>query len=189
VIGHNIANANTTGFKASRAEFADMVASAIGGAGGSNVGIGVQVAAVAQQFTQGNLTVTGNTLDVAINGSGFFMLQQPDGSSAYTRAGNFKLDKDGDLKTNSGANVLGYPIDPATGKHSHRTGHAELPRPSRLRPSRPPRSRPLSTWTRATTPLACLPPGPPPTPAIPPTPVPPMAPRSMCSTARAWPSP
>ena len=116
VIGHNIANSNTTGFKASRAEFAEMVASAIGAAGGSNAGIGVEVAAVAQQFSQGNITITGNTLDVAINGSGFFMLQQPDGSSAYTRAGNFKLDKDGDLKTNSGATVLGFPIDPATGK-------------------------------------------------------------------------
>ena len=68
VIGHNIANSNTVGFKASRAEFAEMVASAIGAAGGSNAGIGVEGSAVAQQFGQGNITITGNTLDVAING-------------------------------------------------------------------------------------------------------------------------
>ena len=115
VIGHNIANTNTVGFKASRAEFAEMVASAIGAAGGSNAGIGVEVSAVAQQFGQGNITITGNTLDVAINGSGFFKLQQPDGSSAYTRAGNFKLDKIGNLVTNNGAKVMGFPIDPITG--------------------------------------------------------------------------
>ena len=115
VIGHNIANTNTTGFKASRAEFAEMVASAIGAAGGSNAGIGVDVSAVAQQFGQGNITITGNTLDVAINGSGFFKLQQPDGSSAYTRAGNFKLDKVGNLVTNNGSKVMGFPIDPTTG--------------------------------------------------------------------------
>ncbi|RYF06919.1 MAG: flagellar hook protein FlgE [Comamonadaceae bacterium] len=117
VIGHNIANSNTTGFKASRAEFAEMVASAIGGGGGGgkNAGIGVEVAAVAQQFNQGNLNVTGNNLDVAINGNGFFTLQQADGSRAYTRAGNFKLDDLGNVVTNSGAQVMGYAIDPATG--------------------------------------------------------------------------
>ena len=115
VIGHNIANANTTGFKSSRAEFADLVASSMGAGGGANYGIGVEVAAVAQQFSQGNVTVTGNNLDVAINGNGFFKVQQPDGSSAYTRAGNFKLDKTGDLVTNGGAQVMGFKVDPATG--------------------------------------------------------------------------
>ena len=115
VIGHNIANANTTGFKSSRAEFADLVASSMGAGGGANYGIGVEVAAVAQQFSQGNVTVTGNNLDVAINGNGFFKVQQPDGSAAYTRAGNFKLDKTGDLVTNGGAQVMGFRVDPATG--------------------------------------------------------------------------
>ena len=115
VIGHNIANANTTGFKSSRAEFADLVASSMGAGGGANYGIGVEVAAVAQQFSQGNVTVTGNNLDVAINGNGFFKVQQPDGSAAYTRAGNFKLDKTGDLVTNGGAQVMGFKVDPATG--------------------------------------------------------------------------
>ena len=115
VIGNNIANANTTGFKSSRAEFADMVAASMGAAGGRSNGIGVEVAAVAQQFTQGSLTVTGNNLDLAINGNGFFKVQQPDGSAAYTRAGNFKLDKVGDLVTNDGSHVMGYKVDPATG--------------------------------------------------------------------------
>ena len=115
VIGHNIANANTTGFKSSRAEFADLVASSMGAGGGANYGIGVEVAAVAQQFSQGNVTVTGNNLDVAINGNGFFKVQQPDGSAAYTRAGNFKLDKTGDLVTNGGAQVMGFKVDPAAG--------------------------------------------------------------------------
>ncbi len=117
VIGHNIANSNTTGFKASRTEFAEMVASAIGagGGGGQNAGIGVETAAIAQQFAQGNLSVTGNSLDVAINGNGFFTLQQGDGSRAYTRAGNFKLDDRGNVVTNGGAGVMGYSLDPATG--------------------------------------------------------------------------
>ncbi len=115
VIGNNIANSNTTGFKGSRSEFADIVATSIGAAGGSNAGIGVEVANVAQQFSQGNLTITGNNLDVAINGGGFFRLQQADGSAAYTRAGNFKLNKVGDMVSNGGARVMGFKVDPLTG--------------------------------------------------------------------------
>ncbi len=121
VIGHNIANANTTGFKSSRTEFAAMIASAIGASSGTNSGIGVEVSAIAQQFNQGNLTVTGNSLDVAINGNGFFTLQMPDGSRAYTRAGNFKLDNVGNVVTNDGAQVMGYPIDPVTGLRTSST--------------------------------------------------------------------
>ena len=118
VIGHNIANSNTVGFKASRAEFAEMVASAIGSAGGSGAGIGVETANVAQQFTQGNLNITGNNLDVAINGNGFFMLKLPDQTQAYTRAGNFKLDKVGNMVTNDGAQILGYTVNPVTGQRT-----------------------------------------------------------------------
>jgi len=118
VIGHNIANSQTTGFKASRTEFAAMVATAIGSAGGNNSGIGVEVEAIAQQFNQGNITVTGNGLDVAINGDGFFTLRQPDGSLAYTRAGDFKLDTAGNVVTNSGGKVMGYPTDPITGQRT-----------------------------------------------------------------------
>ncbi|WP_342619016.1 flagellar hook protein FlgE [Rhodoferax sp. GW822-FHT02A01] len=112
VIGNNIANANTIGMKSSRAEFADLVASTIG-AGGANVspGIGTAVGAISQQFTQGNVSITGNSLDIAINGSGFFQLTKPDGTTAYSRNGQFKLDKDGNIVTNTGANLMGYPTD------------------------------------------------------------------------------
>lgn len=116
VIGNNIANANTTGMKSSRTEFGDLVASSLGAAGGSvGPGIGVAVEAIAQQFTQGNINTTGNSLDVAINGGGFFQLTQPDNSTAYTRDGSFKLDKDGYIVTNNGGNLMGYPTD-ITGK-------------------------------------------------------------------------
>jgi flagellar hook protein FlgE len=112
VIGNNIANANTTGMKSSRAEFSDLVASSLGAGGGSNgPGIGVAVQTISQQFSQGNITTTSNSLDVAINGGGFFQLTQTDGSVAYTRDGAFKLDKNGFLVTNTGANLMGYPTD------------------------------------------------------------------------------
>jgi flagellar hook protein FlgE len=113
VIGNNIANANTVGMKSSRAEFADLVASSIGGTGGggSTAGIGVAVATVSQQFTQGNINITGNNLDVAINGGDFFQVTKTDGTTGYTRDGQFKLDKDGNIITNTGANIMGYPTD------------------------------------------------------------------------------
>ena len=88
VIGNNIANASTVGAKSSRAEFADLYANALSGAGGSPVGIGVQMATVAQQFTQGNITATDNSLDVAINGGGFFQVTDPTtGETVYSRNG------------------------------------------------------------------------------------------------------
>lgn len=121
VIGHNVANSNTTGFKSSRADFAEMVASAIGSSSGSTSGIGVNVAAVSQQFTQGAINSTGNSLDLAVNGDGFFHVKLTDGTAAYTRAGNFQLDKAGNMVTTDGASVMGYPIDPATGLTSGTT--------------------------------------------------------------------
>jgi len=111
VIGHNIANANTTGMKASRAEFSEVYASSLGAAGGGNAGIGVQVANVAQLFTQGNLKITGNQLDLAVNGSGFFQVKGTDGSTLYTRNGEFKLDSQGFIITNNGAKLQGFPTD------------------------------------------------------------------------------
>lgn len=108
VIGHNIANANTTGMKAGRAEFAEMYAASLGAAGGSNGGIGVAVATVAQLFTQGNLKITGNNLDMAINGDGFFKVRSTSGEVMYTRNGEFKLDKDGYIITNNGSRLQGY---------------------------------------------------------------------------------
>ena len=113
VIGHNIANSGTVGFKSSRAEFSSLVANSMAGFGCSSAGgtgFGVGLAAVSQQVTQGGINRTGNGLDVAINGGGFFKLQLADGSSAYTRAGNFKQDKTGGIVTNDGAKVMGYKV-------------------------------------------------------------------------------
>jgi flagellar hook protein FlgE len=127
VIGNNIANANTTGMKASRAEFSDLVASSLGVGSNSGAGIGVSVSNVSQQFSQGNVATTGNNMDVAINGGGFFQVTQPDGSLAYTRDGSFKLSKDGYLKTNSGASVMGFPTDKAGNVTSASIGELQLP--------------------------------------------------------------
>ena len=116
IIGHNIANSGTTGFKSSRAEFSEAVASALGSSSGESLGIGVTTAAVTQLFKQGNITPTGNNLDVAINGNGFFVVKQLDGTDAYTRSGNFRVDDEGNLRTINGDNVLGYPVDLSTGQ-------------------------------------------------------------------------
>jgi len=109
VIGNNIANANTIGAKVSRAEFSEIVAASTIAATGRTEGIGVEVATVSQLFTQGGVNVTGGNLDLAINGGGFFRVTMPDGTAAYTRAGEFKLDTQGNIVTNAGANLMGYP--------------------------------------------------------------------------------
>ena len=110
VIGNNVANANTFGAKSSRAEFGDMYAAALGGGGGSNIGIGVSLQAVTQQFSQGNISTTANSLDLAINGSGFFEVSNG-GQTLYTRNGQFQVNKDGFITNNQGAKLLGYPAD------------------------------------------------------------------------------
>lgn len=109
VIGNNIANSNTVGFKASEAQFADVYANSLVGAG-NLVGIGTQVSGVAQQFAQGNITSSNNPLDVAINGNGFFRLSDA-GAVTYTRNGQFQLDKSGFIVNNNGQDVTGYPVD------------------------------------------------------------------------------
>jgi flagellar hook protein FlgE len=112
VIGNNIANANTVGMKSSRGEFSDLVASAIGAGGTNNqAGIGVALATISQNFSQGNISITGNTLDVAVNGGGFYQLTKTDGTTAYSRDGQFKLDKDGNIVNNGGSFLMGYPTD------------------------------------------------------------------------------
>jgi flagellar hook protein FlgE len=106
VIGNNVANANTIGAKESRAEFGDMYASAISN---TSIGIGVNLQAVTQQFTQGNITTTDGPLDLAINGNGFFEVQNPAGQTVYTRNGQFQQSKDGFIVTNTGLKLVGYP--------------------------------------------------------------------------------
>jgi flagellar hook protein FlgE len=111
VIGNNIANANTFGAKVARAEFSDMYALALNGAGSNGIGIGTNLAAVAQQFTQGNIRTTENPMDLAINGSGFFQLTDGASPTVYSRNGQFKLDRDGYVVNNSGLRLMGYGAD------------------------------------------------------------------------------
>ncbi|HQT00074.1 MAG: flagellar hook protein FlgE [Hydrogenophilales bacterium 16-64-46] len=110
VIGNNVANSSTVGFKQSQAQFADVFANSLTGAGGSQVGIGVQVAQVTQQFTQGNITATNNPLDIAINGGGFFRMDNG-GEIAYQRNGQFQLDSSGYIVNASGSYLTGYTAD------------------------------------------------------------------------------
>lgn len=108
VIGDNIANVNTIGFKAGRANFSDIMGNLMLG-----IGDGVQVGDVQQLFEQGALEMTGQTTDMAIAGAGFFVVQG-DGQEFYTRAGQFVLDNQGFVTTPSGLRLQGYPAD-ATG--------------------------------------------------------------------------
>jgi flagellar hook protein FlgE len=107
VIGNNVSNASTVGFKQSQAQFADVYANSLTGAGGSSVGIGVKVSQVAQQFTQGNITSTNNPLDIAINGGGFFRMSN-NGEVTYQRNGQFQLDRQGFIVNPSGAQLTGF---------------------------------------------------------------------------------
>lgn len=112
-IGNNVANSGTVGFKSSQVQFADVFASSLqGSAGGSTqVGIGVKVAQVAQEFSQGNITASNNPLDLAINGGGFFRMST-NGSIAYGRNGQFQLDKNGFVTNANGAHLTGYTASP-----------------------------------------------------------------------------
>ena len=107
VIGNNVANASTAGFKQGVAEFGDVFAASLGGGGSTAIGIGTQITGVNQQFTQGNITVTSNPLDVAVNGKGFFRMSD-NGAISYTRNGQFQLDKNGYIINSSGSNLTGF---------------------------------------------------------------------------------
>lgn len=107
VIGNNISNANTVGFKQAVTQFADVYANSLSGASTNSVGIGVQVAGIAQQFTQGNISSSNNPLDIAINGNGFFRMSN-NGAITYTRNGQFSLDKNGYIINTTGSRLTGY---------------------------------------------------------------------------------
>ncbi|VVE04001.1 flagellar hook protein FlgE [Pandoraea anhela] len=111
VIGNNVANAATVGFKQGQAQFADIYANSLFGAGNNTVGIGTRVAAIAQQFTQGDITVTNRQLDLAISGNGFFRVSN-NGTIAYTRNGQFSLDKNGFIVDSNGDRLTGYLAGP-----------------------------------------------------------------------------
>ncbi|PAV26223.1 flagellar basal-body rod protein FlgG [Tamilnaduibacter salinus] len=117
-ISNNLSNVNTTGFKRDRAMFQDLLYQVQKQPGGFNtqnsqlpsglqLGTGVRVAGTAKQFTQGNLQVTEQSLDMAINGRGFFQIQMPDGTTGYTRDGQFQLNANGDVVTPNG-----MPLEP-----------------------------------------------------------------------------
>ncbi|MGP1358098.1 flagellar basal-body rod protein FlgG [Roseicyclus sp.] len=119
VISNNIANANTTGFKSSRAAFQDLIYQSVSREGaltseqgtmtptGIDIGLGVQTAGTVRLNTQGGLLSTENVLDVAIDGRGFFVVNMPDGGRAYTRDGAFRMSAEGELVT-----LQGYQVDP-----------------------------------------------------------------------------
>lgn len=113
VVSNNLANVNTTGFKKGRAAFEDLLYQTIRQPGaqtsqqtqspsGLQLGTGVRVVSTEKMFSQGNLLQTNNSLDIAINGRGFFQIQQPDGTLAYTRDGNFQLNSQGQIVNNAG---------------------------------------------------------------------------------------
>lgn len=118
VIANNIANINTTGYKRARAEFADLLYQTERAQGvpnranqaivpeGANIGLGVQTAAVRNIHTQGSLTQTGNELDLALIGRGWFQIQSPDGTTLYSRAGAFNTNAEGQLVTIDGYTVV-----------------------------------------------------------------------------------
>lgn len=120
VIANNIANANTTGFKSGRAAFKDLVYQSQNSAGsltsadgtarpvGTDIGLGVQAAGVIRHNAQGGLIQTENQMDLAIEGSGYFVVNRPDGTQAYTRDGNFELSAEGQFVT-----LNGYDVEPA----------------------------------------------------------------------------
>ncbi|MEK8048635.1 flagellar hook protein FlgE [Ideonella sp. DXS22W] len=126
VIGNNVANASTVGAKASRAEFADIYARASGGGAGS-AGLGVAVTAVAQQFSQGSISSTDNPLDVAINGAGFFQLQDPTGAMVYSRNGQFKVDREGYVTNSDDMKLMAIPVTYQDGQIPGKSQPLQLP--------------------------------------------------------------
>ena len=108
VIGNNIANSSTVGFKSGQAQFADVFAASLQGAGSLPVGLGSKLSTIVQQFTQGNITSTNNPLDIAINGGGFFRMNDVAGTVTYTRNGQFQFDKDDYIVNAQGLRLMGY---------------------------------------------------------------------------------
>ncbi len=112
VIGDNIANVNTTAFKSNRSHFANILSTSLGGQSSTgNVGRGVEFWGVNAQWTQGSIENSSSATDLAINGKGFFIVQDGSGSNFYSRAGNFQFDKNGYLVNPDGMRLQGYQVD------------------------------------------------------------------------------
>ncbi len=132
VIGNNLSNLNTVGYKGSSTTFRDIFSTSLGGVstqGNGNpiqFGLGVQINSVAQDFSQSSFQSTGNALDMAVQGAGFFVLQPVGGGQTFTRAGNFNRNNNGFLVAANGANVMGWGRDPVTGLVNTSTAIAPL---------------------------------------------------------------
>ncbi len=126
VVSNNIANMNTIGFKDGDVSFSDIISQSLGGAaGGSQVGRGVFVNSVRTQFTQGSFETTGNSLDMAIEGDGFFVMQDAAGGEFYSRAGIFNLDQNGTVVNPGGLSLQGLQAD-ISGNLTGQTGDIDL---------------------------------------------------------------
>ena len=110
VIGDNIANVNTTGFKANRSSFANVLSTSLQGSGGNNIGRGVTFWGSTPSWSQGSVENTANATDMAVNGRGFFMVNDQSGQTLFTRAGEFAFDRNGDLRNPDGLSVQGYQV-------------------------------------------------------------------------------
>ncbi|MBI1195647.1 MAG: flagellar hook-basal body complex protein [Gammaproteobacteria bacterium] len=124
VIGNNVANSSTMGFKKSRTEFADIYATSNLGSSENTVGSGVRVGTIAQEFSQGNIEFTNNFLDLAVSGQGFFRLSD-NGSTVFSRNGGFNADRDGYITNSSGQRLTGYQAD-STGNITGALGDIHL---------------------------------------------------------------
>jgi len=127
VIGNNIANMSTVGFKGSKATFADLISSSIsGGSGAVQTGIGVALTSVQGNFSQGSLATSSNVLDLAIDGNGFFVVEDAQGGTFYSRAGLFRLDRNNNVVDPSGFKLQGFLAD-TTGTITGTIGDIALP--------------------------------------------------------------
>src|SRR5450631_1851862 len=108
IVGNNLANLNTTGYKDDTASFKDLVAQSLSGNSSSQVGLGTSAPLTDRVFSQGTITATQGSLNAAINGSGFFVVKNADKQSLYTRDGSFKVDTNGILTTSTGESVQGW---------------------------------------------------------------------------------
>lgn len=124
VIGNNIANAGTTGFKKSRTEFGDIYPATNLGTGSNSIGSGVKVVNIAQQFTQGNINFTDNNLDLSVSGQGFFRLND-NGTTVYTRSGGFEVDRSGYVVNSANQRLTSYQTD-ASGNITGALGDLKL---------------------------------------------------------------
>ena len=138
VVGNNLANLNTTGFKASTVDFSSLMAEQLGtGSGNGQVGLGVGQVAAVQDFSQGSITTvtTGGSLDAAIQGNGFFVVNDSNNNQLYTRDGSFQLNADGVLQTATGQNVQGWMATNGVVNANGPTSNITVPVGSTMAPS------------------------------------------------------